>query len=36
MFGQERRDAPEHFEVVESGWVGRRVVGHEEPEEDQD
>lgn len=36
MFEEHGDDAVEHFEVVESGWVGAGVVREEEPEEDED
>ena len=35
MYG-DRYDAPQHLKVIETAWIGRRIVGHEEPEKDQD
>lgn len=36
MFQEHEDYRPEHGEVVESAGVGDGIVGHEEPEEDED
>ncbi len=35
MFEEHGDDTPKHLEIVEAPWVGAGIVGHEQPEKDE-
>lgn len=36
MFEEHGDYTPEHLEIIEAIWVGAGIVGHEEPEKNED